>query len=509
MRCDYIIVQAGGKGTRMQHLTENKPKALVPVDNLPMLFHLFRKFPNKRFIIISDYKIEVMRRYLAAFADVDYLIVDTEGENGTCSGIARSLRKIPDSTPFMIIWSDLILPKDFELPEKDDNYIGLSKNFQCRWRYKDGKFEEISSQKYGVAGLFLFKDKKQIENVPQSGEFVKWLQEQNKIFNPHDLHKTQECGLFSIWENMTHNHLDSRCRPFNSMEVKGDCIVKQGIDEQGRKLAIREKAWYRHMEKLNYKNIPKIYSYEPLTMQKLEGHNIFEYHFNYEEKIGVLKRIVQCLKDLHNLESCPVDYFSINNAYLTKTFDRLEKIRDLVPFANERYIKINGVKCRNVFFYREVLEKYIENYKCKEFKLIHGDNTFSNMMLDENLSPVLIDPRGYFGFTELYGDPVYDWAKLYYSIVGDYDQFNLKKFILHIKETEVELNIETNGWKDVENEFIDLVKDEVSEIELKLIHAVIWLSLTTYAWEDYDSICGAFYNGVYYLEKVLGEIEND
>ncbi len=45
---DYIIVQAGGKGTRLKHLTANKPKALVPVDNLPMLFHLFRKYPGQK-----------------------------------------------------------------------------------------------------------------------------------------------------------------------------------------------------------------------------------------------------------------------------------------------------------------------------------------------------------------------------------------------------------------------------------------------------------------------------
>lgn len=56
MRFDYIIVQAGGKGTRLEHLTANKPKAIVPVENLPMLFHLFRKFPDKKFIIIADYK---------------------------------------------------------------------------------------------------------------------------------------------------------------------------------------------------------------------------------------------------------------------------------------------------------------------------------------------------------------------------------------------------------------------------------------------------------------------
>ena len=67
---EYIIVQAGGKGTRLGYLTQNKPKALVPIDNLPMLFHLFRKYPDKRYVIIADYKKEVMREYLASFADV-------------------------------------------------------------------------------------------------------------------------------------------------------------------------------------------------------------------------------------------------------------------------------------------------------------------------------------------------------------------------------------------------------------------------------------------------------
>ena len=75
-KMEYIIVQAGGKGTRLKYLTKNKPKALVPVNNLPMLFHLFRKYRDKRFVVIADYKKEVMRRYLDVFADVKYQVVD-------------------------------------------------------------------------------------------------------------------------------------------------------------------------------------------------------------------------------------------------------------------------------------------------------------------------------------------------------------------------------------------------------------------------------------------------
>ena len=111
----YIIVQAGGKGTRLKHLTRNKPKALVPVGNLPMLFHLFRKYPDKRFIIIADYKKEVMREYLEVFADVKYQLVDADGD-GTCAGVKQAISLIPEKEPFLLIWSDLILPDDFEMP---------------------------------------------------------------------------------------------------------------------------------------------------------------------------------------------------------------------------------------------------------------------------------------------------------------------------------------------------------------------------------------------------------
>ena len=201
-----------------------------------------------------------------------------------------------------------------------------------------------------------------------------------------------------------------------------------------------------------------------------------------------------------------------------------------MPFANERSIVVNGRKCRNVFFHKRELEKRLADLTCDSFCFIHGDCTFSNMMLREDGSPVLIDPRGYFGYTELHGDPLYDWAKLYYSIVGNYDQFNLKRFRLSIGQKsdesvmpelcrdaekvknvgngesqllygEVRLEIESNHWEDMESDFFAMTGTKPEEI--KLLHAVIWLSLTTYAWQDYDSICGAFYNGLYYLEEVL------
>lgn len=506
---DYIIVQAGGKGTRLKYLTKNKPKALVPVGNLPMLFHLFRKYPDKRFVIIADYKKEVMHEYLEAFADVKYQIVDAAG-TGTCAGVRQAIGLIPDNEPFMLVWSDLILPIDLKLPEEyeDDgkktapqkDYVGISQTFPCRWSYKAGRFVEEGSIECGVAGFFLFTEKAKIADIPQSGELVRWMQKKQKVFGEVALAGTKEFGLLEEYEKLG----VEKCRPFNRITIKGNRVVKEGIDAQGKKLAQRECAWYEKAKQLSVSALPKIYAKNPLEMECIKGKNIYEYQLTYEQKLEILRELTDSLKQLHNSEKMPVDMFSCKEAYLNKTFDRIRKIRDLVPFANERTIMVNGRKCRNVFFYKRELEKRLAELSCDNFCFIHGDCTFSNLMLREDGTPVLIDPRGYFGYTELYGDPLYDWAKLYYSIVGNYDQFNLGRFRLSVGEAAdegVTLKVESNHWEDMEADFFAMTGTKQKEI--KLLHAVIWLSLTTYAWQDYDSVCGAFYNGLYYLEEVL------
>lgn len=506
---DYIIVQAGGKGTRLKYLTENKPKALVPVDNLPMLFHLFRKYKDKRFVIIADYKKEVMREYLDVFAEVKYQIVDAEG-TGTCSGLRQAMELIPEKEPFMLVWSDLILPQDLNLPEEYDggetvpvnDYVGISQTFPCRWSYRNGQFMEESSTEYGVAGFFLFTDKSQIADVPSSGELVRWMQQKGIQYKEIGLAGTREFGLIEEYEKLE----QSKCRPFNKISIDGDVVVKEPVDAQGAKLAIRECAWYEKAKDKGISILPKIYGMHPLKMEYINGRNIYECDLEYGQKREILKALVTALQELHSCESIPTDTFSLKEVYFNKTFDRLAKIQDLVPFAREKTILINGRTCRNVYYYKRELEKALEKLteNCEEFAFIHGDCTFSNMMLRGNGSPVLIDPRGYFGYMELYGDVRYDWAKLYYSIVGNYDRFNLKKFKLHIGESSeegVQLAIESNHWEDMEQDFFELTGTDRDEI--KLLHAVIWLSLTTYAWQDYDSICGAFYNGLYYLEEIL------
>ncbi len=501
---DYVVVQAGGKGTRLKNYTRNKPKALVPIDNRPLILHLFDRYKDKKFIVIGDYKEDVLRKYLNIYPRENrakFIFVSADGDTGTCAGIKKALTFIPEGARFMLTWCDLFLGKETSVPDCDGNLIGTTDRFSCRWSFRNGIPVEERSDRGGIAGLFVFKDKRVLSGVPASGEFVRWLSGSGIVLKPFDLRDAREFGLYEDIPSIE----GGKCRPFNSIETDGyGRLVKRGIDAQGKKLAQDECAWYEAVKGFEGIPIPKIYETgPPIVMEKVDGKNVFAYDFSREEKSEILRKIVGSLKHLHSCGSAPADPFSARKNYYDKTISRISEVRDLIPHACDRYIVVNGRKCRNVFYCMEELEKRLYEISNKPFAIIHGDCTFSNLILRNGKDPVFIDPRGYFGDTKIYGDPAYDWAKLYYSIAGNYDKFNLRKFDLTIGD-EISLKIESNGWEDMEGEYLKLISDEISEKDLKLLHAVIWLSLTTYAWEDYDSICAAFYNGLWYLEEAMG-----
>lgn len=505
MDFNYVIIQAGGLGTRLGHLTANKPKGIVPVNNLPMIFHLFNKYKEKKFIVICDYLAEVLEKYLKVFAPVDYRCVKASTK-GTCAGMREAINLIPDNEPFMISWSDLIFNEEFDEKVVGGNAIGISVGFECRWSFVDDIFKEERSSQYGVAGVFFFESKKVIEDVPCEGEFVRYLSTKDVKFESVLLKGVKEVGTLLAFSNEKKENV---CRPFNKIEIKDNKLYKYGITEQGKKIAVDETRWYQYaMKHLDNRFIPKIYSLDPLCMECIDGKNAFKIDLDNNQKEIVLNNCLSGLKYLHSIEQVPADKSSILECYYNKTFNRLSKIEDLVPFAKDDFIIINKQKCINPFKYKDDIRRIIDKYFANEktFSFIHGDPTLSNIIIKNNLDIVFIDPRGYFGNTKLYGDIYYDFAKLYYSFIGNYDQFNNKNFVLDIHQEEAELSISSSGYEFLEDKFFKEVP-YVEPRKIHFLHALIWLSLTTYAWEDYDSICGAFYRGTELLNESIKEFE--
>lgn len=508
MEFEYIIVQCGGKGTRLKDHTKNRPKALVPVENRPILFHLFERYPNKKFVIIGDYKREVLSRYLDTFANVSFLYI-TASEEGNVAGIMDAVNFIPDYSPFLLLWSDLVLGDAFH-PEQlpFGNYVGVTDKFSCSWSFEGSKLVKIPTDTCGVAGCFLFKGKEDFRQLPKSGSFTRWLGEQEMELLPMDMMNSFEVGTVENFKS--HNRNENRCRPYNKMVFHDKKVEKIGLTLEAEKLINREIEWYKALSQYNFQGIPRIYSTNPLVMERIYGENIFRANLDGDQKLLVLERLIKTLAQMHNLQPGQVNRFDMQLDYYRKTIRRLRTIEAVLPFATEPEICINGRNCINPLrqdnLFREIDRLFMK--RLPKFGIIHGDCTFTNTLLDEQENIFFIDARGYFGSTSLIGDTCYDWAKVYYSVVGAFDQFNIKNFKLLISEKNVAFRIGSSGWEQYESCLIELINKEepVDTKVIHYIHAIIWLSLASHCWEDYDSMCLAFYKGVELFQRVLDEM---
>lgn len=502
MEFDFVVVQAGGIGSRMENLTRNKPKALVPVNNLPMIFHLFKKYPEKNFVVIGDYKAEVLERYLEVFAEPKYIFVRAEGK-GNVAGIRQALEFIPEGKNFLLTWSDLILGENFSvdgLPEK--NFVGVSKTFSCSWSFVDGVLEKKTVDGHGVAGCFLFTDKKILQDLPAEGSFTRWLAAQKIELDELPIADTIEIGTVAAYKKF--GVPDNRCRPYNEMIFSGDKVTKKALTKEAEKLLQSEIDWYEKISSRHNFGIPKIFSTRPLTMEKINGNNICVTEVPDERKPAVIKKMVDCLAALHELDKTPPNFFDMEKDYYQKTLKRVRQIAPVIPFADKSEIKINGKLRKNPVVCLELFHEMTAQTQKDNtpFGIIHGDCTFSNTLIDSEENIYFIDARGYFGNTKFVGDVDYDWAKIYYSVVAAFDQFNIKNFSLEISDDEINFSIGKSGWEKFGEYFFSLIPDRNRQ-RIKFIHSIIWLSLASHCWEDYDSMCLAFYNGVELWNEVL------
>jgi len=61
-----VVILCGGKGTRMEHETEFRPKPLVPIGDKPILWHIMKIYAHygyNDFVLCLGYKGEMIRRY--------------------------------------------------------------------------------------------------------------------------------------------------------------------------------------------------------------------------------------------------------------------------------------------------------------------------------------------------------------------------------------------------------------------------------------------------------------
>lgn len=111
-----VVINAGGRGTRLDPFTKVLPKPLIPVGELPIIEHIIREYQSygcNKFHIIVNYKKELMKAY---FADNDshYDITwyDEEKPLGTGGGLSLLRGKFTDT--FFFANCDALLTANYE-----------------------------------------------------------------------------------------------------------------------------------------------------------------------------------------------------------------------------------------------------------------------------------------------------------------------------------------------------------------------------------------------------------
>lgn len=111
-----VVINAGGKGTRLDPFTRVLPKPLIPVGELPIIEHIMKEYQSYNcndFHIIANYKRELMKAY---FADNEnkYNITWYDEEKPLGTGGGLSLLKGKFSGTFFFTNCDALLTANYE-----------------------------------------------------------------------------------------------------------------------------------------------------------------------------------------------------------------------------------------------------------------------------------------------------------------------------------------------------------------------------------------------------------
>lgn len=114
---NWIVIMAGGLGTRLGELTKETPKPMLKVGNKPILEHIIETFVSfgfTKFMLSINYKAEIIKEYFKNGSDLGVEIKYLEETKRLGTGGALSLIDIEINKPFFVINGDVITSLNFE-----------------------------------------------------------------------------------------------------------------------------------------------------------------------------------------------------------------------------------------------------------------------------------------------------------------------------------------------------------------------------------------------------------
>ncbi len=548
-----VVIVAGGLGSRLSPLTNYIPKFLVNIGkNTGYVeqvrywekyanFHIVEEVQNEMHgagvlpeeflssltVIVHSAYADLIKAYHSMYFPKVPLIVKTvDVANGSAHAILSSCDHLVGK-PVFFQWCDVMPGEGIPATEMDEHYHGKNAvftNYDHPNRYglekregRPGVFPQLREDgRGGIFGLYYVSRFKTDIKYEDGQDFVEVLEQYGEL-REHQVRSIVDWGDKPKLER-TRSTADA-AREFNKVEFHGDLVLKAALNDQGKSLIAREIKWYQELvgTTVNVQR-PTCWPHpsgSSFVMSRVEGAPVFTFwpHLDSENRGLVLERIFDQMGELHRIpmageQSLLKDlHRDVKIEAHDKLLSRFAEIENVVKAFGDVHT-VNGwvlseTDPRKLIskLHEELAAQYNEDDK---YVMIHGDMQMSNAMINPDTMEVsLIDPRGYFGKSEIYGLADYDIAKMYYSLSG-YDIFNYSRDfgITSLKDGAIEFAIPKPELDGCEQLIAEKFK-----YKHNLWLAVIWLGLAGYIKNDpVKSVC-AHYHGMAMAEKALAKLD--
>jgi NDP-sugar pyrophosphorylase family protein/mannose-6-phosphate isomerase-like protein (cupin superfamily) len=486
-----VLILAAGLGTRLESLTKEINKALLPINNRAIISHIIDKFPKEyEFVVAIGYKGELVKEYCKlVFPNHKFTFVEIDNIDGEGSGPGYSALKCKEylQRPFYITTCDCII--DSPIPHLDGNWLGVQPTSYPE-KYStilvDGenivKYSNKSVEGYdlafiGLAGIWDYKIFwEKLEKSINNGELVsafespleyptfkikklKWLD----TGNLDDLNKSKQYfndKPLSLQKD--NNEITYR---------EGNLFIKFTPEKSILQNRIERAKILNDFIPPNFNSVSNFIYYnwkDGNTLYEMDDLNLFRKFLNNFEK--------------NLVEICNNSNKHTYEFYKLKTLKRFSKF---IKKNGEKYYlhsyNINGKQYPELESFFSFIN--YDSFNSNPFyKLFHGDLQFDNIIYNSNENKfTYIDWRESFGGYTPAGDVYYDLAKLYGGCIIPYDKMKDENNINYIEgEYTIKYSYEvSNNLSLFKSEFENWVIQMGFDLNrVKFITGLIFLNMS-------------------------------
>lgn len=216
-----------------------------------------------------------------------------------------------------------------------------------------------------------------------------------------------------------------KTREFNKIQIRDECIIKMASHKHSFELKSEIHYYLNIPEKIS-SLFPKLFEYGEdgsktwYSMEKIHGLSVSEIYLSELLTTRLLKKILDCILTIQSTTKTVFDEQREKNCG-----DKINIYENYVPKLKKRYNNYDYSTFIDSHTIYEKLKNGLKKYQNREggkMTIIHGDPVFTNIILDHDEKLKFIDMKGNLGDElTIYGDWLYDWAKIYQSIIG-YDE---------------------------------------------------------------------------------------